>query len=162
MKRRAGMLRLLVIGFLNGRGCRSAEKCTSQTYTQRMSSQNSTPFHLATGLESALKTAAAAAGLDLQKFAPEVRAAEPRHGDFQANGAFAYAKEARANPREVANQVLAQLPAEVKESYEVALAGPGFINFTLKPAALLAWLRAYPGREQLATGASTARQGETW
>jgi arginyl-tRNA synthetase len=127
-----------------------------------MSSQNSTPFHLATGLESALKTAAAAAGLDLRKFAPEVRAAEARHGDFQANGAFAYAKEARANPREVANQVLAQLPAEVKESYEVALAGPGFINFTLKPAALLAWLRAYPGREQLAAGASTARHGETW
>ena len=127
-----------------------------------MSSQNSTPFHLAAGLEAALKAAAAAAGLDSGRFLPEVRAAEPRHGDFQANGAFAYAKEVRANPREVAGKLLAQLPMDIRQAYDAAIAGPGFINFTLKPEALLAWLQVHSSRAQLAAGAATARSGETW
>jgi arginyl-tRNA synthetase len=127
-----------------------------------MSSQNSTPFNLAIALEAALKAAAAAAGLDSGTFVPEVKGAEPRHGDFQANGALAYAKSVKANPREIAAQLVAHLPADVAEAYTIGIAGPGFINFTLKPAALLAWLRAYSTREQLAAGGSTVHRGETW
>ena len=127
-----------------------------------MSSQNPTPFNLSTGLEAALLAASAAAGLDSAAFTPEVRTAEARHGDFQANGAFAYAKALKVNPREIATRLVAQLPAAVKEAYEVGIAGPGFINFTLKPAALLAWLNAYSTRDQLATGAASAHHGETW
>jgi arginyl-tRNA synthetase len=127
-----------------------------------MSSQNSTPFNPAIGLEAALQAAAAAAGLEPGAFASEVKGTEARHGDFQANGALAYAKAAKANPREIAARLVAHLPAEVAEAYAIAVAGPGFINFTLKPAALLGWLQAYSTRERLAAGASSAHRGETW
>jgi arginyl-tRNA synthetase len=127
-----------------------------------MSSQNSTPFNLAAGLEAALKAAAGAAGLEAERFVPEVKGAEARHGDFQANGALGYAKEANANPREVAARLVKHLPAEVIGAYEIGIAGPGFINFTLKPATLLAWLRAYSTRERLAEGAAAAHRGEIW
>jgi arginyl-tRNA synthetase len=127
-----------------------------------MSSQNSTPFELTTGLEAALKAAAAVAGLDSASFKPEVRATDSRHGDYQANGALGYAREAKANPREIATRLVANLPASVREACEVGIAGPGFINFTLKPAALLDWLQAYSTQEQVAAGASTVHRGETW
>ncbi len=127
-----------------------------------MSSRNSTPFHLLTGLDSALKTAAGAAGLDLALFNPEVRAAEARHGDFQANGVLAYAKQAKANPRDLATKLVAQRPDFVRETCEVTIAGPGFINFTLKPAALLGWMQAYSTPALLAAGAAAARPGEVW
>jgi arginyl-tRNA synthetase len=42
------------------------------------------------------------------------------------------------------------------------VAGPGFINFTLKPAALLAWLRAFDTEEHLRAGAAAAHAGQTW
>ncbi len=127
-----------------------------------MSSQNCTPFLLAAGLEASLKAAAATAGLDPSKFVPEVRATEARHGDFQANGALAYAKEARSNPRELAAKLVSHLSKDVLDAYDVAIAGPGFINFTAKPASLLAWLIAFPTRESLEAGAASARRGETW
>jgi arginyl-tRNA synthetase len=127
-----------------------------------MSSQNSTPFNLAAGLEAALKAAAGAAGLDSERFVPEVKGSEARHGDFQANGALGYAKEVKANPRDIAARLVARLPAEVTGAYEIGIAGPGFINFTLKPATLLAWLRAYSTRESLAVGAAAAHRGEIW
>src|SRR5690606_21008328 len=40
--------------------------------------------------------------------------------------------------------------------------GPGFINFTLKPAALLAWLRAYDSETHLRAGAAAAHAGQAW
>jgi arginyl-tRNA synthetase len=120
-------------------------------------------FNLAADLDTALKSAAAAAGLaDAAAFAPEVRTADPKHGDFQANGVLGYAKARRLNPRAVAEQLLAALPASVREHYDVAIAGPGFLNFTLKPAALLAWLRTFATRDALAVGAAAAHAGQTW
>jgi arginyl-tRNA synthetase len=50
----------------------------------------------------------------------------------------------------------------VRENYDITIAGPGFINFTLKPAALLAWLRAFGTRDDLARGAAAAHAGQTW
>ena len=120
-------------------------------------------FNLAADLDTALKTAATAAGLaDAAAFAPEVRTADPKHGDYQANGTLGYAKARKLNPRAVADQLVAALPSSLRESYDVTIAGPGFINFTLKPAALLAWLRAFPTRAALATGAAAAHTGQTW
>lgn len=119
-------------------------------------------FNLAAELDTVLKAAAAAAGLDGAAFAPEVRTADPRHGDFQANGVLAYAKARKLNPRQVAESVIAQLPAEVREVYDVAIAGPGFINFTLKPTSLLAWLRAHDTEAHLRAGAAAAHAGQTW
>src|SRR5476649_2641740 len=97
-------------------------------------------FNLATDLDAALKVAAGVAGLEAEAFAPEVRTSDARHGDFQANGVLGYAKARKLNPRGVAEKLVAALPAEVKAGYDVVIAGPGFINFTLRPAALLAWL----------------------
>jgi len=119
-------------------------------------------FNLAAELDSVLKSAASTAGLDAAAFAPEVRVADPKHGDFQANGVLGYAKSRKQNPRAVAEQLVAALPAEIRELTDVAIAGPGFINFTLKPAALLAWLRTFDSRDALATGAAAAHQGQTW
>ncbi|QYM80038.1 arginine--tRNA ligase [Horticoccus luteus] len=119
-------------------------------------------FHLADDLAHALHQAAAAAGLDAAAFAPDLRTADPRHGDFQANGVLGYAKARKLNPRTVAEQLIAALPAPIAAAFDVTIAGPGFINFTARPATLLAWLRAYHSRATLATGAAAAHAGQTW
>lgn len=120
-------------------------------------------FNLAADLDTALKSAASAAGLaDAEAFAPEVRVADPKHGDFQANGTLAYAKARKQNPRAVAEKLVAALPDSLRANYDVTIAGPGFINFTLKPAALLAWLRAFDTADHLRTGAASAHANQTW
>jgi arginyl-tRNA synthetase len=121
-------------------------------------------FNLASDLDTALKAAATTAGLDGNAFAPEVRTADPRHGDFQANGVLGYAKSRKLNPRAVADQLVAALPAEIRTGYDIAVAGPGFINFALKPAMLLAWLQAYSTPQALAAGAAAVSpiHGQTW
>ena len=120
------------------------------------------PFNLADALDAALKSAATTAGLEAAAFAPEVRTADPRHGDFQANGVLGYAKARKLNPRAVAEKLVAALPSEVTSAYDVIIAGPGFINFTLKPATLLAWLHSHDSAAHLKASAATARQGQTW
>ncbi len=120
-------------------------------------------FNLVEDLDAALKAAALAAGLDdAAAFVPEVRTADPRHGDFQANGVLGYAKARKLNPRTTAEKLLAALPASVRELCDVAIAGPGFINFALKPTALLAWLEAHDSVEHLRAGAAAAHAGQTW
>jgi arginyl-tRNA synthetase len=58
--------------------------------------------------------------------------ADPKFGDYQANGIMAVAKRLRQNPRALAEKVMAQLQlADVSEPPTVA--GAGFINFRLKP-----------------------------
>ncbi|MEO7415272.1 MAG: arginine--tRNA ligase [Opitutaceae bacterium] len=116
-------------------------------------------FDIAADLEASLREAAAAAGLEANSFHPEMRTAEPQHGDFQANGVLGYAKARKLNPRAVAEQIIAKVPAEIREQFEVSIAGPGFINFKLKPATLLAWLRAYDSEEHLKSGASVFYKG---
>ncbi|HET7535821.1 MAG TPA: arginine--tRNA ligase [Candidatus Didemnitutus sp.] len=122
----------------------------------------SLPFNLASYLDSAVQAAANQLGLAGRGFQPEVRVADPAHGDYQANGALAFAKREKQNPRALAQQVVDALDASIKESFDITLAGPGFINFRLKPAALLAWLLAYDSEEHLQSGAATAHAGQTW
>jgi arginyl-tRNA synthetase len=119
-------------------------------------------FDLAAALDTAMKTAATAAGLDAAAFNPELRTADPRHGDFQANGVLAYAKAHKLNPRAVAEQLIAALPASTQELCTAAIAGPGFINFTLTPAALLAWVQAQASVDQLKAGAASLYHGQRY
>lgn len=56
------------------------------------------------------------------------------HGDFAANAAMLLAKPARARPRELAEKLVAALPANALVG-KVEIAGPGFINFFLAPGA---------------------------
>jgi arginyl-tRNA synthetase len=115
-------------------------------------------FDIAADLEVTLRDAAAAAGLEAA-FQAEVRTAEPQHGDFQANGVLGYAKARKLNPRATAEKIVAALPRETLEQFDVSIAGPGFINFKLKPATLLAWLQAYDSAEHLKSGASAFYKG---
>ncbi|WP_297526723.1 arginine--tRNA ligase [Thiohalobacter sp.] len=69
--------------------------------------------------------------------APEVRVERTRdrsHGDFASNLALMLAKPARARPRELAEKLVAALPASAQVR-KVEIAGPGFINFFLAPEA---------------------------
>jgi arginyl-tRNA synthetase len=119
-------------------------------------------FHLASDLSAVLKTAAGQAGLDAAGFEPEVRSADPAHGDFQANGVLAFAKRAKQNPRAVADQIVAALPADLRDWCDVAVAGPGFINLKLKPAAIGQWLDQYLTPAALTDAAAQRWSGRTY
>lgn len=120
------------------------------------------PFHVASHVDAALRAAATRLGLAERGFQPEVRVADPAHGDFQANGALAFAKREKQNPRALAQQIVDALDAETQAAFDITLAGPGFINFRLKPAVLLAWLNAYDSESHLQRGAASAHAGQTW
>ena len=59
---------------------------------------------------------------------------DPAHGDMATNAAMVLAKDAGKKPRELAEAIAAKLRADELVS-KVDVAGPGFINLTLKPAA---------------------------
>src|SRR5262245_60622062 len=66
---------------------------------------------------------------------------DPAHGDMATNAAMVLAKDAGRKPRELAEAIAERLRADDLVA-EVAVAGPGFINLTLKPAAWTQVLRA--------------------
>src|SRR5579862_6894414 len=73
------------------------------------------------------------AGIDRSRIAVE----PPRdhaHGDLATNAAMVLAKDAGKRPRELAEAIAAKLRADELVG-KVEVAGPGFINLTLKPAA---------------------------
>lgn len=60
---------------------------------------------------------------------------DPKFGDYQTNALMALAKTRKMNPRQLATGVVAKL--DVSQWCEpVEIAGAGFLNFRLKPAAL--------------------------
>ncbi len=66
--------------------------------------------------------------------------ADPNFGDYQTNALMALAKARKMNPRQLAADVVAKL--DVREWCEpVEIAGAGFLNFRLRPAAVTAALR---------------------
>ena len=68
------------------------------------------------------------------------RPKQPEHGDFSSNIALQLSKPLKKNPREVASLLIRDLRLE--ELFEKPeIAGPGFINFRLKPRARLAVVR---------------------
>ena len=96
------------------------------------------------------------AGIDFSRVVVE----PPRdagHGDMATNAAMVLAKDAKAKPRDLADKIAEKLRAdELIAAVEVA--GPGFINLTLKPQvwadALLTVLR-----EDVSYGKSTIGSG---
>ena len=73
--------------------------------------------------------------------APETINLDPtkdsKHGDFATNLALALAKPLGKPPRKVAEEIVQALPASLLVA-KVEIAGPGFINFFLAPAAFQA------------------------
>ena len=90
------------------------------------------------------------AGLDLSRIVVEPPR-EAAHGDMATNAAMVLAKDAGKKPRELAEAIAAKLRADHLVS-KVEVAGPGFINLTLKNEAWADALRAV-----LAAGADYAR-----
>jgi arginyl-tRNA synthetase len=113
-------------------------------------------------LEGALREAALAVGIGSGAFEPGVRTADARHGDFQANGVLGAAKKAGKPPRPIAEAIVAGLGNDLREDFDISIAGPGFINFSAKPALLFAWLSEHRSRASLAIGAAAAHASETW
>jgi len=63
------------------------------------------------------------------------QAQNPQFGDYQTNAAMVLAKQLKKNPRELAASLIDQFDGgELCETPEIA--GPGFVNFRLTPAAL--------------------------
>ena len=61
------------------------------------------------------------------------RTRDPAHGDFACNIAMQLAKAAKRKPRELAQAIVAALPASELVA-KVEIAGPGFINFFVSSA----------------------------
>ncbi|MDE2372233.1 MAG: arginine--tRNA ligase [Burkholderiales bacterium] len=110
---------------------------------------------LRTALEAALAGAAAAAGVEGPPAvfeSPKVAA----HGDLAITAAMPLARALRRNPREVAAELVRDLearPAFQRWVQSLEIAGPGFINLRLAPAAKQAVVA-----EVLAAGADFGRQ----
>ena len=59
--------------------------------------------------------------------------ADPKFGDYQANGIMAVAKQRKENPRALAEKIIAQLDVS-SVSEPPTVTGAGFISFRLKPS----------------------------
>ena len=93
-------------------------------------------------LTAALSDAIARAGVDAAATEPVLeRPKQAGHGDFACNIALVLAKPLRRNPRELAQAIVAALEAPgLIASAEIA--GPGFINLFVDPAARNGVVRA--------------------
>src|SRR5712672_792386 len=83
------------------------------------------------------------AGMDLSRVVVEPPR-DPAHGDMATNAAMVLAKEARKKPRDLAEQIAARLRADDLIA-SVDVAGPGFINLSLKASAWSDALRSVLG-----------------
>ncbi|MGV9895773.1 arginine--tRNA ligase [Streptomyces tendae] len=78
---------------------------------------------------------------------PEAAGADPLlrrsdRADYQANGILALAKKAKANPRELATEVVAHITTGDELIKDVEVSGPGFLNITVADRAITASLAA--------------------
>ena len=109
---------------------------------------------IANALEAQLREA-------MQRAFPEVDAlldpqlapaSKPEFGDFQANGALPLAKPLKQAPRQIAGAIVEALqadPAFTALCLEPQIAGPGFINLTIRPECLAAEVSARLGDPRL-------------
>ena len=98
--------------------------------------------HIAQLLDAALKNLPAGTlPADIVPVVELERTRDPTHGDFASNIAMRLSKAAKRNPRELAQAIVNAIPANESLS-KVELAGPGFINFHLSPAAYAQEMKA--------------------
>lgn len=87
-------------------------------------------------LQTAVKEALVAAFGDVADTDPLVAGTNnPKFGDYQANVALSLSKKLKMSPRAIAEKIIEHLQVDnISETPQIA--GPGFINFTIKPAYL--------------------------
>ena len=59
----------------------------------------------------------------------------PEHGDYATNIALGLTRHLKRNPRQIASEIVAKLDDSSSILEKIEIAGPGFINFFIKPAA---------------------------
>ncbi|MFE4957779.1 arginine--tRNA ligase [Streptomyces sp. NPDC056653] len=113
---------------------------------------------LASTLQQQLADALTAALPDAGTADPLLRRSD--RADFQANGILALAKKLKGNPRELASQVTAAIPAGdlIKE---IEVSGPGFLNITLSDKAIIETLAARAADDQGRLGVPYAQNAGT-
>jgi arginyl-tRNA synthetase len=85
-------------------------------------------------LRAALADALRSSGIEPPGAIPLERPARREHGDWSSTVALATAKAAGRNPRQLGQELVDRLTAELPPHVEaVTLAGPGFVNFQLAP-----------------------------
>ena len=98
-------------------------------------SSDAKPQHLFATMLASVQAATAAvlgSGADVSRIVVEPPR-DPTHGDMATNAAMVLAKDAGKKPRELAESIAAKLRSDGKVA-SVDIAGPGFINLTLKPS----------------------------
>ena len=97
------------------------------------------------------------AGIDMSRIVVEPPR-DPSHGDMATNAAMVLAKETKSKPRDLAELIAARLRSDDLVE-KVDIAGPGFINLTLKPIAwadaLRTVLREGPSYGRIAPASAT-------
>ena len=97
-------------------------------------SSHAKPQHLFATMLASVQAATAAvlgSGADVSRIVVEPPR-DPTHGDMATNAAMVLAKDVGKKPRELAESIAAKLRSDGKVA-SVDIAGPGFINLTLKP-----------------------------
>lgn len=120
-------------------------------------------FNPESELDSILRRVAGTLDGFSANFSPEIRPADARFGDFQANGVLAEAKRAKTNPRALAGTLVSALEKSGEidpQLVKISIAGPGFINFKLSPEFLAQWLARYRGVDEIRRAAGTAYRGK--
>ncbi len=119
---------------------------------------------LRAAMQRAFPDASASAKAAGQPLDPQLApASKPEFGDFQANGALALAKPLGQPPRKIAEAMVAELqadPAFTALCLDPVIAGPGFINLTLRPERLCAELAARLGDARLGVPLAVDRAAE--
>ena len=111
-------------------------------------------------LEQGIDALRANGALPIDAAIPEFVVERPKdrsHGDFSSNAAMLLAKPAKSNPRALAQALIDALPAS-DDIAAVEIAGPGFLNFRLAPAAWQKQLRAIHA-EGASYGRNTSGKG---
>ena len=120
-------------------------------------------FNPSLELERITRQAAAQNTAFDETFSPEIRPADPRFGDIQANGVLPYAKSKRLNPRQTAESLIATLKdgKYLDESLiRISIAGPGFINFTFTPLFLFQWMKQFRNEEDFKKASGNIYDGK--
>ena len=121
----------------------------------RQNPMNSTLEQLKNRFEQAL---VAAFGSDYAGVDPMlVPASNPKFGDYQSNGAMSLTKKLGQPPRAIAQKIVEYIDVTAF-CQPPEIAGPGFINFTLKPEYLEAQLGAIQADSRL--GVSKAKNAQ--
>src|SRR5947199_3360619 len=127
--------------------------CVRRRLTQAMSDQNifaAVLDKIRAANTALIKHGALPFGIDQSRIVVEPPR-ESAHGDMATNAAMVLAKDAGAKPRVLAEAIAAKLRSDDLVA-KAEVAGPGFINLTLKPKAWIGALRAV-----LAAGANYGR-----